>query len=314
MAEGIHLSGLGGALVVDKPEGPTSHDVVTWARKTLGVRRIGHTGTLDPFASGLLVLLVGPVTRLAEYLSALPKTYEARARLGIRTDTHDAEGSIVDVQDHGPAPTRLQVETELATFEGCGRQVPPQFSAKKVAGERMYKKARRGDTVELSPVDVEIFEMRVTDYSPPDVGFTMRCSSGTYVRAVARDLGDRLGGGAHLTALRRTAVGPFSVDAAVAGSSLRDGLTPDLTHWVEPADAVSHLTTVRVEADVAQRLRLGGRVPWEGAADPGSGDLTKDPAAGNPIAVVDEAGLVGIAEIRDGLLAPKKMFTAVAEK
>ncbi len=135
-AEGAVVSEGGGALLVDKPAGPTSHDVVNWARTSLGVRRIGHTGTLDPFASGLLVLLVGPVTRLAEYLSTLPKKYEARARLGIRTDTHDAQGKTVSIQDFGVEPNREQIEAELATFEGRGHQVPPQFSAKKVGGER----------------------------------------------------------------------------------------------------------------------------------------------------------------------------------
>ena len=298
-AERASVSERGGALLVDKPAGPTSHDVVDWARRSLGVRKIGHTGTLDPFASGLLVLLVGPVTRLAEYLFALPKTYAARARLGIRTDTHDADGKIVGIQDFGVEPNREQIEAELATFEGCSQQVPPQFSAKKVAGERMYKRARRGDTVQLPPVDVEIFEIRMTDFAPPEIGFTMICSSGTYVRAVARDLGERLGVGAHLTALRRTAVGEFSVDCAVPGDVLREGLSPDPTHWVEPAATVAHMTTVHVEGDGALHLRQGRTIPWSGKADP---------APGNPIAVMDEQGLVGIAEVRDGRLAPKKIL------
>ncbi len=263
------------------------------------MRRIGHTGTLDPFASGLLVLLVGPVTRLAEYLSALPKKYEARARLGIRTDTHDAQGKTVGIQDFGVEPNRERIEAELATFEGRGQQVPPQFSAKKVGGERAYKRARRGDTVRLPPVDVEIFEIRMTDFAPPEIGFTMACSSGTYVRAIARDLGDRLGVGAHLTALRRTAVGGFSVDRAVPGDLIREGLQPGPTHWVGPAAAVGHLTTVRVEADAALRLRQGGTIPWSQEAEPG---------ATEPIAVMDEGGLVGIAEIRNGRLAPKKIL------
>ena len=290
----------GGALLVDKLEGPTSHDVVSWARRSLGVRRIGHTGTLDPFASGLLVLVVGPATRLSEYLSTLPKKYEARARLGISTHTHDAEGSIVRVHDYGVGPTQDQVEMELATFEGRGQQVPPQFSAKKVGGERMYKRARRGDIVQLPPVDVEILEIRMTDYAPPEIGFTLTCSSGTYVRAIARDLGDRLGVGAHLTVLRRTAVGTFSVDRAVSGDVLREGLSPDPAHWVEPAAAVGHLTTIRVEAVAALCLRQGGAIPWSEGAEP---------ETGKPIAVMDEAGLVGIAEIRNGHLAPKKIFT-----
>jgi tRNA pseudouridine55 synthase len=268
------------------------------------VRKIGHTGTLDPFASGLLILLVGPATRLSEYLSPLPKRYEARARLGISTDTHDAEGTIVRVDHSGLEPTRKQIEAELATFEGSGQQVPPQFSAKKVRGERMYKRARRGDIVHLPPVDVEIPEIGLTEYAPPEIGFTMTCSSGTYVRAVARDLGDRLGVGAHLTGLRRTAVGAFSVDSAVPGDVLREGLFPDPVHWVEPVVAVGHLKTIRVETDAAQCLRQGGAIPWseEAECDPGG-----------PIVVMDEAGLVGIAEVRDGCLAPKKIFTAVAE-
>ncbi len=295
----------GGALLVDKPEGPTSHDVVRWARRSLGVGRIGHTGTLDPFASGLLVLLVGPVTRLSEYLSTLSKKYEARARLGICTDTHDAEGTTVRVHDSGVEPTEEQVEAELATFEGSGQQVPPQFSAKKVGGERMYKRARRGDIVQLPPVDVEIFEIRMTDYAPPEIGFTVTCSSGTYVRALARDLGDRLEVGAHLTALRRTAVGTFSVDRAVPGDVLREGLSPDPSHWVEPAAVVGHLTMIRVEADAALCLRQGGAIPWSGEAEP---------ETGRPIAVMDEAGLVGIAEIRNGRLAPKKILTTRADR
>ena len=295
----------GGALFVDKPVGPTSHDVVSWARRSLGVRRIGHTGTLDPFASGLLVLLVGPATRLSEYLSTLPKKYEARARLGVSTDTNDAEGATVQVHDAGVEPTREQIEAELATFEGRGQQVPPQFSAKKVGGERMYKRARRGDIVQLPPVDVEIFEIRMTDYTPPEIGFTITCSSGTYVRAVARDLGDRLGVGAHLTALRRTAVGAFSVDCAVSGDTLREGLAPDPAHWIEPATAVGHLTTIRVEADAARCLRQGGAVPWHE-------EIEQD--TGGPIAVMDEAGLIGIAEIRNGRLAPKKILAAFADR
>ena len=304
-ADGASVPEEGAALLVDKPEGPTSHDVVKWARRSLGVRKIGHTGTLDPFASGLLILLVGPVTRLAEYLSALPKTYEARARLGARTDTHDAEGRIVSVEDSGVMPGQEQIEEELATFEGPGQQVPPQFSAKKVGGERMYTRARRGDTVQLQAVDVEIFEIRLTDYTPPEIGFTMTCSSGTYVRAVARDLGDRLGVGAHLTMLRRTAVGTFSVDHAAPGEVLREGGCPDSSHWVEPAAAVGHLTTVRVEADAALLLRQGGAIAWSEEAGPGTGE---------PIAVMDEGGLVGIAEIRNGHLAPKKILTVPANR
>ena len=164
----------------------------------------------------------------------------------------------------------------------------------------MYKRARRGDRVRLASVDVEIFDLRLTDFAPPQICFTMACSSGTYVRAVARDLGDRLGVGAHLTQLRRTVVGSFSVEGAVCGNALRDGQTPARTDWVEPAAAVGHLTTILVEADAARQLRQGQTIPWSGEADP---------EVANPIAVTDEAGLVGIAEIRNGQLAPKKILT-----
>jgi tRNA pseudouridine55 synthase len=296
------LAEVGGALLVDKPVGPTSHDVVNLARRSLGLRRVGHTGTLDPFASGLLILLVGPMTRLAEYLSPLPKQYVARARLGIDTDTHDSAGTTVRVHDDLAMPTRMQIEAELTTFAGRGQQVPPQYSAKKVGGERMYKKARRGDSAQLSPVDVEIFEIMMTDFTPPEIGFSMTCSSGTYVRAVARDLGNRLGVGAHLTALRRTAVGAFSVDQAIPGDDLKAGARPDSTHWIEPAAAVGHLTAVRVGEDAVLRLCQGGQVSWP--VDAGSDN-------GGPIAVIGEAGLVGIAEIRDGCLKPKKILADV---
>jgi tRNA pseudouridine55 synthase len=180
--------------------------------------------------------------------------------------------------------------------------VPPQYSAKKVEGERMYKKARRGDSVQLSPVDVEIFEILMTDFAPPEIAFSMTCSSGTYVRAVARDLGNRLGVGAHLTDLRRTAVGSFSVDRAISGNDLKAGARPDATHWIEPSAAVGHLTTVRVGEDAALRLCQGGTVSW-----PVDADLDY----GGPIAVIGEAGLVGIAEIRDGCLVPKKILADV---
>ena len=289
----------GGALLVDKPEGPTSHDVVNWARGALGVRRVGHTGTLDPFASGLLILLVGPMTRLAEYLSPLPKTYVARARLGIDTDTHDSEGATVCVHGGSAMPTRERIEAELALFKGCGQQVPPQYSAKKVGGERMYKKARRGDSVQLPPVDVEVFDILLTDFEPSEIGFSMTCSSGTYVRAVARDLGGRLGVGAHLTSLRRTAVGDFSVERAIPGDDLKAGVHPGSTHWIEPAAAVGHLTTIHVEADAALSLCHGGVIPWPEELGSNIGD---------PIAVIGEHGLVGIAEIRNQCLAPKKIL------
>ena len=288
----------GGALLVDKPAGPSSHDVVGWARRALGTKRVGHTGTLDPFASGLLILLVGPATRLAEYLSGLPKTYVARARLGIRTDTHDSEGRIVGAEGDWKGIERDDVLTTLARFRGHIEQVPPQFSAKKIAGEAMYKKARRGETVELEPVGVEIMDIHLIEFEPPDLSFEVACTSGTYVRALARDVGEELGAGAHLTTLRRTSVGSFPVEEALAGDSLREGTVPTPGQWIESGDALRHLRAVRVPSDGALRLRQGGRIPLPEDGLPG----------GEPIVVLDDVGLLGIAEVRDGQLSPKKIL------
>jgi tRNA pseudouridine55 synthase len=209
-------------LPVDKPEGPTSHDVVAAARKALSERRIGHTGTLDPFASGLLLLCVGRATRLAEYFSGLDKEYEAEARLGIATDTLDRDGNVVAVSERWSEVTEEGLEAALGALRGDIEQVPPQFSAKKVEGERAYKSARDGRRVELPPVPVTVRELTLTGVDLPFVRFRVRCSSGTYVRALARDLGAGLGVGAHLTALRRTAVGPRSVEGALRLDDLGD--------------------------------------------------------------------------------------------
>jgi len=288
----------GGALLVDKPAGPTSHDVVAWARRALGTKRVGHTGTLDPFASGLLILLFGPATRLAEYLSGLHKTYSAKARLGIRTDTHDSQGQVVEPTGDWETVGPEDVASELARFQGRIEQVPPQFSAKKVGGEAMYKKARRGESVELSPVSVEVSDIHLTEFEAPSFSFDVTCSAGTYVRALARDVGDNLDVGAHLTALRRTAVGDFSVEGAMPGEELREGVRPAPGQWIPASEAIRHLPSVQVPADAALRLRQGGRVSMPDAG------LASD----IPIAVLDNEGLLGIAEMRDGFLAPKKML------
>ncbi len=292
----------GGALLVDKPAGPTSHDVVAWARKGLGTRRVGHTGTLDPFASGLLILLFGPATRLAEYLSGLSKGYTARARLGIVTDTHDSRGQIGGPQADWEAIRAEDVASGLARFHGRFEQVPPQFSAKKVGGEAMYKKARRGERTELRPVLVEVSEIRLTEFCPPHFTFDVVCSAGTYIRALARDVGDGLGTGAHLSELRRTRVGDFSVEGAMSGEALRSGDLPVPGQWIEAEEALRHLPAVKVPADSALRLRQGCRVPLPNAA------LDR----GQPVAVLDGEGLLGIAEVRKGELAPRKVLRGPA--
>lgn len=285
-------------LPVDKPEGPTSHDVVGSARKALGVKRIGHTGTLDPFASGLLILCVGKATRLAEYFSGMDKTYVAVARLGVRTDTLDRDGRVLDESDGWKTLTAERVADALTAFVGEIEQVPPAFSAKKVGGERAYRRAREGERVELEPCRVTIRSLELTSAALPDIGFRVTCSSGTYVRALARDLGDALGVGAHLTGLRRTAIGGWSVDDAIAVESLGD-LSRVETHAVRPLDALRHLPRVDVDEGAAGRLMLGQAVRLE-----------DHPPSGAPLAVAHAGELLAIGEADDGVLRPRKVFAA----
>lgn len=251
---------MNGILPVDKPEGPTSHDAVAVARRALGVRRIGHTGTLDPFATGLLLLCVGPATRLAEYLSGLPKTYQAVARLGVLTDTLDRTGEVVSSDEAWAGAGAEEIRQAFEDQVGTRLQRPPAFSAKKLAGKRAYHLARSGAEVELDAVEVEIHDLTVLDVTGPDVRFQMACASGTYVRAVARDAGEALGTGAHLTDLRRTAVGQFAVDRAVSLAQLEDAVAVDRA-MIRPLDALSHLTVVRLDPDEAAAVRHGRSVP-----------------------------------------------------
>jgi tRNA pseudouridine55 synthase len=200
-------------VLINKPAGVTSHDVVQQVRRRVGVRAAGHTGTLDPFATGLLVVLIGRATRLARFVEAKSKTYLATARLGIRTTTDDLTGVVVDTA--AVMPDEPTVRETLTGFLGAQLQQPPQYSAKRVAGERSYRKARRGEPVELADVRVTVHWIELVDYAPPDLTFRTAVSAGTYIRAMARDLGDRLGVGAHLTSLHREAIGSLLVDDAV---------------------------------------------------------------------------------------------------
>ena len=200
-------------LLVDKPKGWSSFDVIRKLRPMLNVRKIGHAGTLDPMATGLLIMLVGRATKQMEAFMGLPKRYAGTLRLGETTPSYDAE---TDVQERHEAShlTADDLEAARQAFEGFIEQVPPMYSAVKVKGERLYKKARRGETVERPARTVEITLFEITGQRGPDVDFKVICSKGTYIRTLAHDFGQRLGVGAHLTALRRTAIGPHTVDAA----------------------------------------------------------------------------------------------------
>src|SRR3990172_9572139 len=206
MADLLHL--------VDKPEGWTSHDVVARLRTILDERRLGHAGPLDPFAAGLLLVAEGRATALLGCLSLLPKRYLARARLGVATDTQDRTGTPIRSGD--AVPTREAIQEAVGRFRGVLRQTPPLYSAVKVRGERLYRAARRGEVVERGARPIHVYDLTLIETRLPEIEFDVTVSRGTYVRTLAPDLGEALGSGAHLVALRRTATGPFRVEAALS--------------------------------------------------------------------------------------------------
>ncbi|QYJ05548.1 tRNA pseudouridine(55) synthase TruB [Nocardioides panacisoli] len=244
-----------GLVVVDKPAGMTSHDVVGRTRRLLGTRKVGHAGTLDPMATGVLVLGVGRATRLLGHLTLSEKSYDATIRLGARTTTDDAEGDVVTATS-AEAVTDERVRAVLADFVGDLDQVPSAVSAIKVDGRRAYDRVRAGEDVTLDARPVTVHELTVASVTPPgevvDVEISLRCSSGTYVRAIARDLGAALGVGGHLTALRRTTVGPFTLAAA---SDLEEPV-------VTPIATAARTAFPAVDLDVAQAtdVRFGRKL------------------------------------------------------
>ena len=248
-----------GLCVVDKPAGWTSHDVVARCRRLLGTRKVGHSGTLDPMATGVLVLGVGRATRLLNFLGGAAKTYEAEIRLGVETDSLDADGEVTATHDMDP-PTEAQGRAAAAALTGDLLQVAPMVSAIKIDGQRLHERARRGEVVERPPRPVTVHRYDVAPTDDPMLWTaTVECSAGTYVRVLAADLGAALGGGAHLTALRRTAVGPFTIDEAVAlddvGPSIL--LAPSQVGRVMPSVTVDAPTAVDVgHGKVLERARL----------------------------------------------------------
>jgi tRNA pseudouridine55 synthase len=261
-----------GVLIVDKPVGPTSHGVVQTVRRAAGQKRVGHTGTLDPAATGVLVVCMGRATKLVPFLQAGRKTYAARMRLGIETDSQDADGTVVATRDASHVDERSLCEV-LTRFQGEIEQIPPMVSALKVGGERLHEKARRGETVVREPRKVTVDDLMLDAFQPgpaAEASFLVTCSAGTYVRTIAHDVGQELGVGGSLVALRRIANGPFVVDEAhtvdevvrVAGRGAFASLLLD------PLDAVSRLLpTVEVDdPDLVRRLTQGGELPVQGAA------------------------------------------------
>jgi tRNA pseudouridine55 synthase len=293
-------------LIVDKPTGMTSFDVVRRVRRAAGVRQVGHGGTLDPLASGVLPVCLGEATKLAQFLLDADKEYDVVVRLGAETDTDDAAGRVV--REHATAGIdETVVRAALGPFRGAIEQIPPAFSALKRAGRPLYAYARAGEPIpELAPRRVSIHALELVEYRGPEaVSLRVRCSKGTYVRALARDLGHALGVGGHVTALRRTRSGPFALADARPLPEVLDALVArarsDLP-LVTPAAALAHLEPRVVAKAMADDLRAGRRVGWEAAAGEGT------PA--QRLCLLDDVGdLVAVAEPRaDGTLRTLRVF------
>jgi tRNA pseudouridine55 synthase len=265
--------------LVDKPAGPTSHDVVAGVRRRLGRKvKVGHTGTLDPFATGLLVLMVGRATRLAPLLTGLDKTYRATVRTGFTSESGDPEGPIAR---SGEPAGAAEVAAALPAFVGVQRQRVPALSAVKVGGERLYARTRRGEETELPEREIAVRDLRlVEDLGEGEAVLEVRCSAGTYVRRLASDIGERLGCGAYLTALRRTAIGAMSVDDAVRPEEVGG------TGGIAPLAALPHLARRELDADGALEVAHGR---WRGDAA----------GTTEPVALVREGRLVAVARPDD---------------
>jgi tRNA pseudouridine55 synthase len=263
-----------GVLIIDKPAGLTSHDVVARVRKIIGERRVGHTGTLDPFGTGVLVVLIGRATRLAQFLSGAEKEYEAVIRLGYATATGDVTGKRVETESHAKAQStqslrKEEIEAAMASQRGQIEQTPPMYSAKKVGGRKLYELARRGEEIERQPVRVTVKEfapltcddvlLKPNDDGTCDLAARVVCSAGTYVRTLAEDFGQRLRVGAHLAALRRTRAGQFKIENAITLEQLSE-LSQSRSieqALLSPDAALSHLPFTQLSADDARRTLHG---------------------------------------------------------
>lgn len=282
-----------GLLILDKPAGLTSHDAVQRVRRLLGERRVGHAGTLDPLATGVLLVCAGWAARYVEYLVGLQKTYETTVRLGQTTATYDGEGEIV--RERPVDISEAQLAEALDRFRGPIRQQPPIYSAVKQDGRPLYKLARRGETVDVPARDVEIYDLTVLDWRPPFLDLRVACSSGTYIRSLAHDLGEALGTGGYVAALRRTAAGAFTLDRAVALADLTpDNAAPAL---LPPEVAVAHLPRLDLDIEEARRLSLGQRLV---------ADFSRL-AAGPAQAYGPGNRFIGVVAVHDDIWQPEKM-------
>lgn len=293
-----------GILLIDKPSGITSHDAVDYIRKKAGIKRVGHTGTLDPNATGLLILCLGKATRLSEYFISLDKIYEGRMRLGIVTDSHDIDGNVIK-ENEVKNITKKEVKRFLSEFIGDIEQIPPMISAIRIGGKRLYKMAREGLEIERKPRKVKIYEFTLLDMKLPDIWFRVACSRGTYVRTLCHDLGERMGCGATLIELKRTQVGNYKLENAIPLNSLTT--KEEIQKNLIPIEKALDLPQIVVNASGEFLFTHGNKIKNENILkieNEGTNDLVQ---------VFNQNGVfLGIASLKrtavGPFLTPKKVF------
>jgi tRNA pseudouridine55 synthase len=295
-----------GVVNINKPSGMTSHDVVLRVRRILGEKRIGHAGTLDPLATGVLVLLVGRATRIAQYIEAGEKEYRAVMRLGTTTDTLDAEGRVLETRTYAP-PAREEILRVMRGFTGEILQCPPAYSAVKVAGVASYRLARQGRAKPNKPRPVTVREITLTAYEDPLVSLSVRCSKGVYIRSLCADIGDALGPGAHLVSLERTRSGRFTIEQAVTLEALQDVAgAGNAESAIMPVDqALADFPSLSITEDEAGRIAHGGRIPR----------ISQDAAVrAGPVRLHDPSGrLAALARFENDVVRPELVFPAINE-
>ena len=283
-----------GLLPIYKPKDPTSTEILNRLKKLFGIKRIGHTGTLDPFAEGLLLTLLGKATRLAEYYQKLPKKYRAVGIFGIETDTYDITGKIL-AQYRGKYPTYEELKSALESFKGEIEQIPPPFSAKKVKGKRAYKLARKGLKPELKPVKVKIYDIELLDYKPPEFSIDVEVSGGTYIRSLIHDIGKKLGTGATTKELLRTKIGKISLEKAVPLEILEKA--GSLEGFLLPPDYGLDFPIFKADWETFKRLKMGQFLDVKGNFE-----------EGKPVRVYLNGNLAAIGRVLKGKLKPEKVF------
>ncbi|ACC70909.1 tRNA pseudouridine(55) synthase TruB [Paraburkholderia phymatum] len=296
---------LDGVLLLDKPVGLSSNDALIRAKRLYLAKKAGHTGTLDPLASGLLPLCFGEATKFSQDLLEADKTYEATMRLGIRTTTGDAEGEAIETRD--VTCDQAAVEQRLVQFRGDIVQVPPMYSALKRGGKPLYEYARAGQTVEREGRQVTIHALELIACDLPDVTFRVTCSKGTYVRTLAEDIGEALGCGAHLVMLRRTGVGALTLANSVTLDALSDAAQSERDAWLQPVDALlSTFPSVQLDEEATRRFLHGQRLKLT--------DLAVDDgvllAAARTRVYGSKGKLLGVAKAADGVLAPERLIVS----